>query len=274
MVTLIDVGISPVLRVPQFIDARGVPNLYAFRDAFERWFGIPLNVTEGARSRPRQDTLWSAWRRYVRFGEPWAPRAAEPYTSIHDEVTRALAVDLGSGLAVASTPQAKWARANGPRFGVHPTGYGFGEPWHFDIRPGTETTTLAGSTGTQIEIEDDMPLNDDDKKWITQAIAAALGKSTNGYIIQSATSSVLLAPGFVRPLNSEEVGQAVGHYPIVSVGTNQRAFDVQVNLHRPAPFDISGIKAALGEALAALPAGTTSPTAAEIANELARRLSS
>lgn len=178
-VQLVDVGISPVLRTPQYIDARGVPNLHAARRAFEERWRQPLAVVEGARSRVRQRALWADYVAYLNSG-PWAPRAATLFNSIHDEETRALAIDLGSGLANASDPRAQWARANFPRFGVHPTGYGFGEPWHYDIRPGTQTVALAGFAApaaiTPTEIEDDDLYNDTDRARdnLTHAAAARM----------------------------------------------------------------------------------------------------
>ena len=90
---------------------------------------------------------------------------------------------------------------------------------------------LAGGTGTQIEIEDDMPLNDADKDWIKNAISDAARQALGGYIIQSNDKSALVAPNFYRELNSEEFGQASYHYPILSTGANQRAFDVHRAIH-------------------------------------------
>lgn len=80
---------------------------------------------------------------------------AVPGTSMHE---KASAVDFGGIPAKGGTAYANWMRANAPRFGFQPTGYGFGEAWHYDF----VGNPWAGS-GTPLppNKEDDMPLDQD-----------------------------------------------------------------------------------------------------------------
>lgn len=54
---------------------------------------------------------------------------AVPGTSMHE---KASAVDFGGIPARGGTAYANWMRANAPSYGFSPTGYGFGEAWHYD----------------------------------------------------------------------------------------------------------------------------------------------
>jgi murein DD-endopeptidase MepM/ murein hydrolase activator NlpD len=129
----------------------------------------------------------------------------------------------------------------------------------------TQSTT-AGDGATLIE--DDMPLNDDDKKWIAKTIENAVAKATGGYIVQSSDASVLVGPGFVRSLNKEEFGQAIARYPVTQIVANQRAFDVHVDIHRPlptAPGNLSVDLAPVLDAISGLPTAEQNGAAARAA---------
>jgi len=143
-------GMSPPgeLNTRQRIDERALPRLQAFADAFYAEFATRLITTEGARSRPRQDAVWAAHLRHL-AGGPWAPLAARPYTSRHDEVEHGNAIDFGSNISKSRSPQAAWAHEHGPSFGVYFTVPS--ESWHADI----STAGFAG-VGNPLP-EDDMP---------------------------------------------------------------------------------------------------------------------
>ena len=104
--------------------------------AFTRAFpGLGLIVASGTRTRAEQAELYRLWQ---------AGRgnlAAAPGYSNHEESgpagPRALDVwDTGrdAGVTVAGTKRANWLRANAPKFGFNPAGYGFArvEPWHIE----------------------------------------------------------------------------------------------------------------------------------------------
>ncbi|MEV7934208.1 M15 family metallopeptidase [Curtobacterium sp. NPDC089185] len=81
--------------------------------------GNMLTLTEGYRDLASQQYRWA------RYKAGRGNLAAAPGTSIHGY---GLAADIGAGQA--------WARANGARFGWHPTGLSFSqrEPWHFEYK--------------------------------------------------------------------------------------------------------------------------------------------
>lgn len=99
---------------------------------------------------PFGDVRWWRGKRYVRVGGEGT--VAQPGTSRHE---KASAVDLrDSGLTpgVSSrTPNLRrtWLRANAPRFGFEPTGYGFDEPWHYDYT-GSHEAPASGGTVTPV----------------------------------------------------------------------------------------------------------------------------
>lgn len=231
---LTPVGYSFERGTMQYLNSDAAQAFFALRAEFVRVFpkSRPLEVTEGDRSRARQLDLWNQWEAYLRRGKkpPYAALAARPYTSNHNGGN---AADFRSPVSFSGSDESKWMRANAPRFGWHPTGYDFAsvEPWHYDYRHGTATAALTTTEITQEE--DDMPLNDDDKNWIRDAIRNEVNANAGGYIVQSNTASVLVGAGFTRNLNAEEISQARGKYPILAVGDNQRAFDLHVDIHRP-----------------------------------------
>ena len=156
----------------QYIDSRALGGLLAFARAFYDEFGRKLYITEGSRSRPRQDYLWD---NRVRLNIA----VARPYGSRHDEVVHPNATDLGSGIATLGTPAQKWAAANAARFGGDWTGRHFNEAWHYEwAMSGVSATPGPVLLPTE---EDDMPLNDDDKKWLRTMVAQERD-SANGKI--------------------------------------------------------------------------------------------
>jgi hypothetical protein len=133
-----------------------------------------ITVNEGIRSRPDQDLCWADYQNGT------GPRAAWPYTSIHDP-SRGGAVDFGgAGGAVLTDEEHAWLVANGPAYGVTWTGAGFGEWWHFEaVRAGAriivpaQTTAPAGTGGTTpIDSENDLPKEDT----MTTLLAAPKGQ--------------------------------------------------------------------------------------------------
>jgi len=202
----------------QRIDSRALPNLLAFAKAYRVATGLRMLINEGARSRPRQDYFWA---NQVKLGIT----AARPYTSNHDEILHGNAVDIGGLVQFYGSSGQKWAAANGPRFGVRPTGLKFAvrEPWHFDI----DLIITAASAASTIPTEEDMPLNDTD----LAKIADVVRKNSGSYIVQSNTRSALCGAGGVTYINKEEFAELSQHYHVVSTGTNERAFDVEVAVH-------------------------------------------
>lgn len=96
--------------------------------------GYRLTVNEGRRSRRDQLLVWNAYVLYLAGRGPWAPRAAKPYTSIHDEILHGNAVDFGGpgGAVIPATVHAVMVSL-AARFGVIWTGVRFGEWWHFEV---------------------------------------------------------------------------------------------------------------------------------------------
>lgn len=91
-----------------------------------------LSPNEAKRSRPDQDRLWAD---FVSGRSP--VRAAQPYTSRHDEVTHGNAIDvgvtMGNGENRALTPaEFDWMHANAEQRGFTWTGRWFNEPWHIE----------------------------------------------------------------------------------------------------------------------------------------------
>ena len=122
---------------------------------FEARFGCELLVTSGIRFNSEQraiflskyrlqfvgtgpfgDVRWWQGRRYVRH--VGGGTVAAPGKSNHEIRGSLGAVDLrdsgrDAGVSKGNNPRADWLRANATRLGLIPSGYGFGEPWHYDI---------------------------------------------------------------------------------------------------------------------------------------------
>lgn len=122
---------------------------------FKARFGCELLVTSGIRTHQEQidiflskfrvqwagggpygDVRWWQGKRYVRHAG--GGTVAAPGTSNHEVQGTKAAVDLrdsgrDAGVATGGNARANWLRANAARLGLVPSGYGFGEPWHYDI---------------------------------------------------------------------------------------------------------------------------------------------
>lgn len=123
--------------------------------AFRAEFGLDLIVTSGLRTNAEQrsifldryrersagagpygDVRWWEGRRYVRVSPDGT--VAAPGTSNHELQDNRAAVDLRdngahAGVTVAGSRRAAWLRKHAHTFGLDPAGYGFGEPWHYEI---------------------------------------------------------------------------------------------------------------------------------------------
>lgn len=125
--------------------------LVRLSQAFSSAFGMQLRLTSGYRTTAEQTTLFVA--RYQRQdsgngpyddvrtwnGQRWVRHSpdgtvAQPGTSRHEKSSAVDLRDTGSdsGVTVAGTTRSNWMRANASAYGFQPTGFGFGEPWHFD----------------------------------------------------------------------------------------------------------------------------------------------
>lgn len=122
--------------------------------AFYAVFGVYLLVTSGIRTYDEQkriflqrytttpngrkvyDTRW--WNGQLWYRISSVGTVAQPGTSNHEIQGSKAAVDLrdsgsDAGVTKAGTKRANWLRANAARFGLVASGYGFGEPWHYDV---------------------------------------------------------------------------------------------------------------------------------------------
>ncbi|MCL1871942.1 MAG: M15 family metallopeptidase [Promicromonosporaceae bacterium] len=122
----------------------------AFRDAFRARFGYLPVIVESYRDYAEQVRLWNAYQ----SGK--GNLAAYPGTSLHGWGE---SIDWASRIDVYGTPEKQWADANGPKYGLAPTGNGFSqrEAWHFDWN-GTVYKPPAPPKPPKQE-EDDMPKN-------------------------------------------------------------------------------------------------------------------
>ncbi|UVK61361.1 endolysin [Microbacterium phage Gingerbug] len=95
-------------------------------------------VTAGnVRGRRVYDTRWWSGQLWYRISS--AGTVAAPGSSNHEIQGSKAAVDLrdsGSdgGLATMGSARSNWLRANAGNYDMVPSGFGFGEAWHYDIR--------------------------------------------------------------------------------------------------------------------------------------------
>lgn len=153
---------------------------------FRSLFACELLVTSGIRTNEEQEEIFVSKFRVqatgngpygdVRWwkGQRWVRHVgggtvAVPRTSNHEVQGSKAAVDLrdsgrDAGVASGGNARANWLRSNATRLGLIPSGYGFDEPWHYDIpdifrTPPISTTSSGGSTAATFpEEEDDMKL--------------------------------------------------------------------------------------------------------------------
>lgn len=121
-------------------------------DIFRRRYRIASQVN----GRRVYDTrVWNGvrWYRIDPTGT-----VAVPGTSNHEVQGNKAAADLrdtgrDKGITTRGTARANWARANAYKYGLTPSGYNFGEPWHFDIPDIFRTPPAApagGGTSTPV----------------------------------------------------------------------------------------------------------------------------
>ena len=116
------------------------------RAAFKKATGLDLLITSGYRTYAEQKSLYDRWKK----GTFFAPSVARPGTSLH-ESGRALDLrDSGStpGVTIAGNSRSNWLRANASRYGFKPTGYSFGEPWHYEYQGDPWTVPSAAPAKT------------------------------------------------------------------------------------------------------------------------------
>ena len=125
------------------------------RDLF-RLFGVHVLVSSGIRTYEEQVAIFLS--RYVTAGQVngrrvydtrvWngtryyrissAGAVAVPSTSNHEIQGSRAAVDLrdsgsNAGIATAGSARSNWLRANAAAYDLVPSGFGFGEAWHYDV---------------------------------------------------------------------------------------------------------------------------------------------
>src|SRR5690606_29638544 len=118
-------------------------------------------------SGPYKDVRWWKGKRYVRV--KGGGTVAPPSKSNHEIQRDKAAADLrdsgrDAGVSRGGNARANWLRANAPRLGLIASGYGFGEPWHYDIPDifRTPPATPAGGNATPIIIPAPEPEEEDD----------------------------------------------------------------------------------------------------------------
>lgn len=107
--------------------------------------------------------------RWVRYSPEGT--VAVPGTSLHE---KASAVDWGGNGGKRSTRLGIWLKANAARFGFTPSGYGFGEPWHYDFTgnpwAGSGSTPIPDPTPTPPKPE---PTPEPDEEYEEENMKAA-----------------------------------------------------------------------------------------------------
>lgn len=139
------------------VESRVAADFKKLAAAFRARFGLNLLITNGMRTRERQQQLYDD-PRYS---------AAKPGTSLHEEGNpqgpRALDLrDSGSdyGVTRVGNERSNWLRANAPRFGFKPAGFSFRpviEPWHYEWTGSWGGSSSGGgstSTGNKYGLSD------------------------------------------------------------------------------------------------------------------------
>lgn len=152
---------------------------------FKKRFSVEIRVTSGIRLAQEQIDIFlqryvtagnvrgrrvydtRVWRgvRYYRISS--AGTVAVPSTSNHEVQGNRAAVDLrdtgsNAGITRANTERAKWLRANAHKYGLVPSGYGFGEPWHYDVLnifaavPGAKPSSSSGYSQVTADVQNAM----------------------------------------------------------------------------------------------------------------------
>ena len=169
----------------------------------------------GVGGRRVYDTRW--WNGQLWYRVSSAGTVAVPGTSNHEIQGSKAAVDLrdsgsDAGITVAGSRRANWLRANAGGYGLIASGYGFGEPWHYDVLDihNTPPSAPAGGGGSTPELL----LKEDDMIRI-QAPGRGIA---------------LIGPGYYRHLASDE--EVNNSAPLISAhhSGNDRQFDLWVSM--------------------------------------------
>ncbi|GGA72757.1 hypothetical protein GCM10011490_24420 [Pseudoclavibacter endophyticus] len=240
---------------------------------YQRQFGKPLAASEGMRSIAMQNYYWD---RYINRRPGWTV-AAQPGTSNHGW---GLAVDLAWPITSSATAEHAWVAATAPLFGWEWTGRNFGEPWHFDFTGINLTASqvaeyVSRGTNTSLIQEEGflMALNETAQK----AVHDSLVNTSGGYYYKT-DAIIKIAQRLEKKVDDVLAGRI--RYP----GAPYYMATAIVNAVREEqgkePVEVD--EAALGKSIAdnltpviqaAIAEGAvTGSTAAEIADELARRL--
>lgn len=144
------------------------------RAAFQKQWGLDLLVSSGTRTRAEQTKLRNAYLAYKAGRGPWAPLAAAPGYSNHEESgprgPRALDLrDSGrdAGVTTIGTERSNWLAREAKKFGFHNAGHFFNpkEGWHYEYTgaignystPAQTPTTSVGEIH-EMSLEDDMAI--------------------------------------------------------------------------------------------------------------------
>lgn len=317
--------------------ARGVYNAYLQLRAAGAAAGHNVYVSSGFRTRATQVKIFTdrfdqrasgsgayndvRWWNGDAYGYPGIDRwvrvsglgtVAVPGTSMHE---KASAVDFGGIPAKGGTAYANWMRANAPRFGFQPTGYGFGEAWHYDfvgdpwagsgggtpfppevftgaemyiIRAADRQPALVGpgylryldgEEAANIGAITSKDTTVNTRQYDLCVSAATTGRSTyphggSGVLIKAPNRGwAYVAPGMFRELSEEERTNGAPIFGQAQI-LNDRQYDLarsmattgQVPVAPVPPVEVDlDLDALAAKILAGLPAGSTAPTAAEIA---------
>lgn len=166
-----------VFRDGQRLTPKMLAIVNAVDAAFYARFRLHLLVSSGVRTYEEQKAIFLS--RYTRTpdgrkvydtriwnGVKWyrispAGTVAVPGTSNHEIQGTKAAVDLrdtgsDAGVTRAGTTRANWMKANAASFGMVASGYGFGEPWHYDVLNVLEASAPAGSASGSVSEGEDM----------------------------------------------------------------------------------------------------------------------
>lgn len=263
--------------------ARGVYNAYIALRAEAARAGYNVYVSSGYRTPATQIKIFTdrydqrstgvgayndvRWWNGDAYGYPGIDRwvrvspdgtVAVPGTSLHE---RASAVDFGGIPARGGTAYANWMRANAPRFGFQPTGYGFGEAWHYDY----VGDPWAGSGSTPFPPQEEI-LNATQEAKLDQALATIatvkqLITETDqwkgiGYLVSETYKQV----GEIRQAIYAKESDGEGSWDGIAETLDQ----IQQTLDTVSTPNID-LDALAAKIIAALPADTVAPSAEVIA---------
>lgn len=117
-----------------------------------------IGITSAWRSRAEQQRLYDGWK----ARRPGFHPANRPGSSKHERTVRGEPAAEAADLSYSSAAARTWAHQHAERYGLHfpiPR-----EPWHVE------------SNGRSIDLEDDVPLSDDDVQRVAKAVHALTKK--------------------------------------------------------------------------------------------------